>query len=74
MEVGAGSRWHNTFRAAASTFAVRRRPRGDPLPRYLEVRWGETADFGGPVVFLASDASRYVHGTELVVDGGWLGR
>jgi NAD(P)-dependent dehydrogenase (short-subunit alcohol dehydrogenase family) len=23
------------------------------------------------VVFMASDAARYVHGTSLLVDGGW---
>lgn len=37
-------------------------------------RWGETEDFKGPVVFLASKAADYVHGTILTVDGGWMGR
>ncbi|KAI0701064.1 NAD(P)-binding protein [Cytidiella melzeri] len=37
-------------------------------------RWGEPRDFAGPVVFLASDASQYVCGELLVVDGGWMGR
>lgn len=44
------------------------------LARIPAGRWGETADLGGPLVFLASDASDYVHGTILSVDGGWLGR
>jgi NAD(P)-dependent dehydrogenase (short-subunit alcohol dehydrogenase family) len=34
-------------------------------------RWGEPADFAGPAVFLASDASRFMTGAELVVDGGY---
>lgn len=37
-------------------------------------RWGEPADFKGPTLFLASRASDYVHGTVLLVDGGWMGR
>lgn len=37
-------------------------------------RWGVPSDFAGPVVFLASQASNYIHGTLLTVDGGWMGR
>lgn len=37
-------------------------------------RWGEPSDFKGPVVFLASNASNYMHGTVMTVDGGWMGR
>lgn len=44
------------------------------LGRIPAGRWGEPNDFKGPVVFLASEASTYVHGTILTVDGGWMGR
>lgn len=44
------------------------------LGRIPAGRWGEPKDFQGPAVFLASDASDYVHGTILTVDGGWMGR
>ena len=44
------------------------------LDRIPAGRWGRPEDFGGPVVFLASDAARYVHGATLLVDGGWMGR
>lgn len=36
-------------------------------------RWGKPEDLGGPVVFLASEASDYVTGAILPVDGGYLG-
>jgi len=44
------------------------------LERIPAGRWGETNDFAGPVVFLASDAANYLHGTIVTVDGGWMGR
>ena len=48
-----------------SAFILNRIPAG---------RWGEPADLGGAAVFLASEASNYVNGHLLVVDGGWLCR
>ncbi|MFC7844331.1 SDR family oxidoreductase [Streptomyces sp. NPDC001046] len=44
------------------------------LDRIPAGRWGTADDLAGATVFLASDASAYVHGTVLPVDGGWLGR
>ena len=37
-------------------------------------RWGAPEDLKGAVVYLCSDASNYVNGTILTVDGGWMGR
>lgn len=37
-------------------------------------RWGKPEDLVGPLLFLASDASNYVDGHVLLVDGGWMGR
>ena len=44
------------------------------LERIPAGHWGSPEDLQGAVVFLASDASRYVHGFTLAVDGGWLAR
>ncbi|UEG49497.1 SDR family oxidoreductase [Ferruginibacter lapsinanis] len=62
--------------ATDNTEALRNDPERSKsiLSRIPANRWGETEDFKGPVVFLASDAANYVHGTILTVDGGWMGR
>ena len=44
------------------------------LERIPAGRWGVPDDLAGPVVFLASNASDYVNGYTVAVDGGWLAR
>jgi 2-deoxy-D-gluconate 3-dehydrogenase len=44
------------------------------LERIPAGRWGTPDDLAGPVVFLASQASDYVNGYTVAVDGGWLAR
>ncbi|MGF6420764.1 2-deoxy-D-gluconate 3-dehydrogenase [Lelliottia sp. 489] len=44
------------------------------LDRIPAARWGTPEDLQGPVVFLASNASDYINGYTLAVDGGWLAR
>jgi 2-deoxy-D-gluconate 3-dehydrogenase len=37
-------------------------------------RWGLPDELAGLCVFLASDASNYMHGSVVPIDGGWLAR
>ncbi|MBS4211617.1 2-dehydro-3-deoxy-D-gluconate 5-dehydrogenase KduD [Neobacillus rhizophilus] len=44
------------------------------LSRIPAGRWADPSDLMGVVVFLASDASNYMNGHILAIDGGWLAR
>ena len=44
------------------------------LDRIPMGRWGVPDDLRGVVVFLASEASAYINGYTIAVDGGWLAR
>ena len=44
------------------------------LVRIPAGKWGSPDDLKGAVVWLSSRASDYVHGSIIVVDGGWMGR
>ena len=44
------------------------------LERIPVGRWGTPEDLMGTVVFLCSDASKYLNGSVVTVDGGWMGR
>jgi 2-dehydro-3-deoxy-D-gluconate 5-dehydrogenase len=44
------------------------------LARIPAGRWGLPEDLKGIAVFLASEASRYLNGFTIAVDGGWLAR
>lgn len=56
--------------------ALRNDPDRNPaiLSRIPTGRWGAPEDLQGAAVFLASQASDYVNGTILTVDGGWMAR
>ena len=62
--------------ATDNTQALRDDPQRsrDILARISAGRWGTPDDLKGAVVYLASEASAYVHGTVIAVDGGWLAR
>ena len=44
------------------------------LNRIPAARWGKPEDLMGTIVFLCSDASNYLNGSVVTVDGGWMGR
>jgi 2-deoxy-D-gluconate 3-dehydrogenase len=54
--------------------------RNDPVrgPQILDRipcgRWGQPDEIAPLAVFLASDASNYMHGSVVAIDGGWLAR
>lgn len=62
--------------ATDNTKALRNDPERNKsiLARIPANRWGDPEDFKGAVVYLASNASNYVQGEILTVDGGWMGR
>ena len=44
------------------------------LARIPAGKWGEPDDLMGTIVYLASQASSYMHGFTVAIDGGWLAR
>lgn len=64
------------YMATENTKALREDPDRNKaiLDRIPAGRWGTPDDLKGLVVFLASEASSYVNGYTIAVDGGWLAR
>jgi 2-deoxy-D-gluconate 3-dehydrogenase len=64
------------YMATDNTAPLRQDPKRseDILQRIPAGRWGSPEDLQGVAVFLASEASRYVNGYTIAVDGGWLAR
>ncbi|HEY6437859.1 MAG TPA: SDR family oxidoreductase [Ignavibacteriaceae bacterium] len=62
--------------ATENTKALREDPARNKsiLDRIPASRWGKPEDLMGTVVFLSSDASSYLNGSVITVDGGWMGR
>lgn len=62
--------------ATENTRALREDPARNKaiLDRIPAERWGTPEDLMGTIVFLCSDASSYMNGSVVTVDGGWMGR
>ena len=75
---------HKNIRVNALAPGVVETPLTEPIKKNVEwysayanrnalKRWAQPEEMAWPIVFLASDASSYVTGTVLFVDGGWTG-
>lgn len=64
------------YMATENTRALREDPERNQaiLERIPMGRWGNPDDLAGIVVFLSSEASDYINGYTIAVDGGWLAR
>lgn len=64
------------YMATANTAPLRKDEKrsAEILDRIPAGRWGLPSDLEGPVVFLSSEASDYINGYTIAVDGGWLAR
>ena len=64
------------YMATDNTSALRadEKRSGEIMERIPAGRWGTPKDVAGAAVFLASEASSYINGYTIAVDGGWLAR
>lgn len=64
------------YMATDNTAALREDPKRNKeiLERIPAGRWGMPDDLKGIAVFLASEASKYINGYTIALDGGWLAR
>jgi NAD(P)-dependent dehydrogenase (short-subunit alcohol dehydrogenase family) len=45
---------------------------GEKINRHIPIKgWGEVTDISGAALFLAADASRYITGQAITIDGGY---
>jgi len=64
------------YMATENTAPIRQDPKrsNEILERIPAGRWGMPDDLKGIAVFLAAEASSYINGYTIAVDGGWLAR